>query len=416
MADTTRRDFLGAAVLAVPSPLLADVPPGDRSDSAGKPRKIMRVEAFLLQQPLTERFWMSISPIGGMKPMARRLIVKLHTDTGITGYGEGSGGGADLFRQGLADLVVGEDPFMVGKIWEKMFKLTYDRALATRGWSREGVISAMAAIDAALYDVMAKSVGLPLYKFLGGYRDSVPVYVTGGYYREGQGTKELVEEVQGYVEQGFNAIKLKVGGITGGYSIQDDYDRVKAVRNLVGPKVRLMLDANQGWDVATAIQASNKLYDLNITWLEEPLHWYDDLEPLKRLKESTRIPLASGESEITRWGARRLMETEAIDFLQFDAHAHGGITEWRKLASMASMMHIWMAPHLEPHIHGHLLASVPNGYILESFANPERDPLWFDLYTRRPRIEKSVLYLDNIPGLGIEFDQRTLDRFGTKLV
>ncbi|PYV84556.1 MAG: hypothetical protein DMG05_24420 [Acidobacteria bacterium] len=150
-----------------------------------------------------------------------------------------------------------------------MFKLTYDRALATRGWSREGVISAMAAIDAALYDVMAKSVGLPLYKFLGGYRDSVPVYVTGGYYREGQGTKELVEEVQGYVEQGFNAIKLKVGGITGGYSIQDDYDRVKAVRNLVGPKVRLMLDANQGWDVATAIQASNKLYDLNITWLEE---------------------------------------------------------------------------------------------------------------------------------------------------
>ena len=416
MADTTRRDFLGAAVLAVPSPLLADVPPGDRSDSAGKPRKIMRVEAFLLQQPLTERFWMSISPIGGMKPMARRLIVKLHTDTGITGYGEGSGGGADLFRQGLADLVVGEDPFMVGKIWEKMFKLTYDRALATRGWSREGVISAMAAIDAALYDVMAKSVGLPLYKFLGGYRDSVPVYVTGGYYREGQGTKELVEEVQGYVEQGFNAIKLKVGGITGGYSIQDDYDRVKAVRNLVGPKVRLMLDANQGWDVATAIQASNKLYDLNITWLEEPLHWYDDVDALKQLKLNTRIPLASGEGEITRWGARRLMETGVIDFLQFDCHAHAGITEWRKLAGMASMMHLWLAPHHEPHVHGHLLASVPNGFILESFANPSRDPFWFEIYSRKPKIEKSVLYLDQTPGLGIEFNQQALDQYGSKLL
>src|SRR5439155_3388239 len=156
-----------------------------------------------------------------------------------------------VFRQGIADLVVGEDPFMVGKIWEKIFGLTYDRALVMRGWSRESVISAMAAIDAALYDVMAKSVGLPLYKFLGGYRDSVPVYVTGGYYREGKGIKELLEEVRGYIEQGFNAIKLKVGGITGGYSIQDDYDRVKAVRDLVGPNVRLMLDANQGWDLAT---------------------------------------------------------------------------------------------------------------------------------------------------------------------
>jgi len=110
------------------------------------------------------------------------------------------------------------------------------------------------------------------------------------------------------------------------------------------------------------------------------------------------------------------METEAIDFLQLDADASGGITEWRKLAGMASIMHIWMAPHDEPHIHGHLLASVPNGYILESFVNPERDPLWFELYTRRPRIEKSVLYPDDVPGLAVEFDQKTLDRYGTRLL
>src|SRR5436853_1743372 len=127
MLETTRRNFLGAAALATPARWLVDMPPGDRTGSAGNPRKIVRVEALLLQQPLTERFWMSISPIGGMKPVAHRLIVRLHTDTGITGYGEGSGGGADVFRQGIADLVVGEDPFMVGKIWEKIFGLTYDR-------------------------------------------------------------------------------------------------------------------------------------------------------------------------------------------------------------------------------------------------------------------------------------------------
>jgi L-alanine-DL-glutamate epimerase-like enolase superfamily enzyme len=359
---------------------------------------------------------MSLSPIGGMKPRAERLILKMYTDAGVVGYGEGSGAGAELFRQGLADLVIGQDPFMVGSVWEKLFALTTDRELVKRGWSRESLIGAMAAIDAALYDVMAKSAGQPLYKLLGGYRSSVPVYVTGGYYREGKGIRELVEEVRRYLDAGFNAIKLKVGGLTGGYSIEDDYNRVKAVRDATGPAVRLMLDANQGWDIDTAIRASNKLYDLDITWLEEPLHWYDDVEALRRLKLNTRIPLASGESEITRWGARRLIETSAIDFLQFDAHAHGGITEWRKIAGMASMEHLWLAPHHEPVLHGHLLASVPNGFILESFAEPERDPFWFEIYDRKPKIEKSVLHLDDTPGLGIEFNEKALERYGTRLI
>ena len=416
MATTHRRRFLGSAALALPASMLANAPLTGSAQPPVNATRVTRIEAILIERPLSDRFWMSIFPIGGMKPAARRLILKLYTNAGVVGYGEGTGGGAQLFRQGLADLVIGEDPFMVGKVWEKLFAITYSRELAKRNWSRTDLIEAMAAIDAALYDIMSKCAGQPLYKFLGGYRTSVPAYVTGGYYREGRGIPDLVKEVQGYVEQGYNAIKLKVGGVSAGYTIEDDYERVKAVRDAVGPKVKLMLDANQGWDVSTAIQASNRMYDLDITWLEEPLHWYDDVEPLKRLKLNTRIPLASGESEITRWGARRLLETEAIDFLQFDANANGGITEWRKLAGMASMMHVWMAPHHEPHIHGHLLASVPNGYILESFANPERDPLWFELYTRRPRIEKSVLYLDDTPGLGVEFDQKTLDRYGTKLL
>jgi L-alanine-DL-glutamate epimerase-like enolase superfamily enzyme len=168
--------------------------------------------------------------------------------------------------------------------------------------------------------------------------------------------------------------------------------------------------------VPTAIRASNKLYDLDIRWLEEPLHWYDDVEPLKQLKLNTRIPLASGEHELTRWGARRLMETGAIEIMQFDCNAHAGITEWRKVAGMASMSFIQMAPHHEPVLHGHLLASIPNGYILESFANPDRDPFWFEIYDRKPRIEKSVLYLDGTPGFGVEFNQKALQQYGTKVL
>jgi L-alanine-DL-glutamate epimerase-like enolase superfamily enzyme len=410
-----RRQALSAALIAGPAAMLANTPQGDRPRAAAKPIKVTGIEVLHLEKALKERFWMANAPIGGYQPQASRLILKLHTDAGITGEGEGSGG-ADLFRKGFGSLVVGEDAFMVGRIWEKMFAATYGREPSTRGWSEYGVISAMAPVDAALYDIMAKSTGLPLYKFLGGYRDSVPVYVTGGYYREGKGIPELVEEIRGYVGQGFNAIKLKVGGISGGFTVEDDYNRVKAVREAVGPAARLMLDANNGWDVETTIRASNKMYDLDITWLEEPLPWYDDVEPFKRVKANTRIPLASGEHEITRWGARRLMETGAIDFMQFDANAHAGITEWRKIAGMAAMCHIRMAPHHEPPLHAHLLASVPNGYILESFANPDRDPFWFEIYDRKPRIEKSILYLDDTPGLGVEFNQKALARYGTKVV
>ena len=414
----TRRNLISAAALAAPAAVnaLANVPQGDRPRGQTKPIKITGIEATLLEKPMKERFWMAMNPIGGYNPRATRLIVKLRTDAGITGYGEGGGGGAAMLQKGFGDLVIGEDAFMVGKIWEKMFAVTSSREPAIKGYTRPGIISVMAPLDAAIYDIMAKSAGLPLYKFLGAYRDTVPVYITGGYYREGKGIPELVQEVRGYVGEGFTGIKLKVGGVSAGFSPDDDFNRVKAVRDAVGPNVKIMLDVNNGWDLHTAIRASNKLADLDITWLEEPLHWYDDVAPLKQLKMNTRIPLASGEHELTRWGARRLMETGAIDVMQFDCNAHSGITEWRKVAAMASMSYIKMAPHHEPVLHGHLLASIPNGYILESFANPDRDPFWFEIYDRKPRIEKSVLYLDNTPGFGVEFNQKALQQYGTKVL
>jgi L-alanine-DL-glutamate epimerase-like enolase superfamily enzyme len=408
----SRRDFLTAAALAVPAQVLANLPESRQPSPLAKSMKVTRVEALLLQKPMPETLWASIIPHNGLKAIAQRLIIKVHTDAGVTGYGEGTGAGAQLFRQGLADLVIGQDPFMVGKVWETLFAITNSRELVKREWSAGNLLSAMGPIDAALYDIMCKSTGLPLYKFLGGYRDSIPVCVTFGYYREGKGITDLVEEVRGYINQGFNAFKIKVGGL----GVEDDYNRVKAVREAVGPSVRLMIDASQAWDVETAILASNRMYDLNITWLEEPLQWYDDVEALKKLKLNTRIPLAGGEREITRWGARQLMETGAVDFLTFEADAHGGITEWRKIAGTASTEHVWMSPHHQPVLHSHLLASMPNGYIVECVANPLYDPFWFELYDRKPKIENSVLHLDDTPGLGLEYNQKKLEQYATKLI
>ena len=139
----TRRNILKSALAATPAVLLADTPAGDRPRGASKPVKITKVEVLQLEKPLKERFWMANSPIGGFKPKASRLIVTLHTDAGVSGHGEGSGGGADVFRKGFADLVIGEDPYMVGKIWEKMFAVTYGREPSTKGWAQASVISAM---------------------------------------------------------------------------------------------------------------------------------------------------------------------------------------------------------------------------------------------------------------------------------
>src|SRR5260370_4775837 len=174
----TRRKLLQTAMLGTPAALMADVPQADRPLAKTRQVKITKVEVLHLEKPLKERFWMANSPIGGFQPKASRLIVTLHTDAGISGHGEGSGGGADLFRKGFADLVIGEDPFMVGKIWEKMFAVTYGREPSPRSWAATNVISAMAPIDAAIYDIMAKSAGLPVYKFLGAYHDTLPLYLT----------------------------------------------------------------------------------------------------------------------------------------------------------------------------------------------------------------------------------------------
>src|SRR5436305_1983690 len=131
----TRRKLLQTAIAAAPVAVLADTPQTDRPSTHSKPLKISKIEVLHLEKPLKERFWMANSPIGGFQPKASRLIVTVHTDGGVSGHGEGSGGGADLFRKGFADLVIGEDPFMVGRIWEKMFAVTYGREPSTRGWS-----------------------------------------------------------------------------------------------------------------------------------------------------------------------------------------------------------------------------------------------------------------------------------------
>jgi L-alanine-DL-glutamate epimerase-like enolase superfamily enzyme len=271
-------------------------------------------------------------------------------------------------------------------------------------------MAAIAGIDIALWDLKGKLCRQPVYKLLGASRTEIPCYASGGYYGPtGEADIDgLVEEMTGYVAAGFAAVKMKVGGLT----IAEDGQRVAAVRDAVGPNVQIMLDANLAYDVPTAIAAARAFEPSDITWLEEPVQWYDPVFGLAQVAAATTIPIASGESELHRWGCRDLILHGGIRVMQFDATRAGGVTEWLRVAATAAGHGILMAPHHDPQVHGHLLGAVPNGHIQEVFPNPVRDPLWADLFVGQPEIRDGVLRLPDRPGFGFELHPEGLARLG----
>ena len=270
-------------------------------------------------------------------------------------------------------------------------------------------MAAIAGIDIALWDLKGKITGQSVSKLLGASRSTVPCYASGGYYGPGgeADIDNLVEEMRGYVDLGFQAVKMKVGGLP----IKEDANRVARVREAIGSDIGLMLDANVAYDVPTAINAAHAFEPFDIAWFEEPVHWYDSVFGLGQVAAATSIPIASGESELHRWGCRDLIEHGGIRIMQFDATRAGGVTEWLRVAAYAASHGIVMAPHHDPQIHGHLIAAVTNGHVQEVFPNPVRDPLWEGLFVDRPEIVDGVLHVSERPGFGFNLDAEALERF-----
>jgi L-alanine-DL-glutamate epimerase-like enolase superfamily enzyme len=308
----------------------------------------------------------------------------------------------------LKPLLVGEDPRDNERLWSKMFEINHEIGWATRGWGRPQIMTAIAGVDIALWDLKGKAANMPVYQLLGGTKNTVPCYVTGGYYQDGKTLADLVREFETYVDMGYGAIKLKIGHV----SVAEDVYRVKSVCNAVGPSIDLMLDVNEGYDVPTAIRAARLLEPLNIRWLEEPVHWYDRVEGLGQVAAATSIPIASGENAAHRWDARDLINRSGIRVMQFDCTRSGGITECLKVAGLCAMQNVRLAPHHDPQVHGHLAAGLPVGEIVETFPTADRDPIWEELFTVRPEIKNGEMTLLDLPGWGIELDEKTLERRG----
>jgi D-galactarolactone cycloisomerase len=188
------------------------------------------------------------------------------------------------------------------------------------------------------------------------------------------------------------------------------------VREVIGEDRDLMVDVNRAWDLATAIEGARALEPLKPRWLEEPVRWADDRRELKLLARETRIPLSAGESELTSAGCRALLEEQAIQILQFDCTMMGGFTEGRKLAALAELNHVQVAPHHDCFIHAHIVAASPAGAIVESFTDPERDPLQAELFEDPPKIAKGMLTLKEQPGLGLTLSDAALKKFGERIL
>jgi L-alanine-DL-glutamate epimerase-like enolase superfamily enzyme len=314
----------------------------------------------------------------------------------------------------ITPLVVGEDPFNVERIWQDLFALTYTsvRDIPAMARQQRQLVTAMSAIDIALWDLMGKAIERPVYALLGGaLRQRVPAYVTGFYYRDNERPDDLRREAALYLEKGYRTLKVKVGGLTP----EEDARRVGFIRETVGDEVALMLDANQGWDLRTAIRAAQLCEPYNIFWLEDPMPWYDERHTLQRLKGATNIPIAAGETEYTPFGLRTLIVEGLVDYLIIDSTWSGGLTTWRKAATMAELYDIPMASHHDPQIHIHAQAASPTGFILESFADPTRDPLWFELFHERPEVVDGHMALPDKPGLGLELRDDTIEKYGVKI-
>lgn len=390
-----RRDTLKAGLAAGSAILSAAVAPAMVLPTPPVQIKITDVKFLRLRFPgKTPRKRNSIIESGGGSPGMTQL--EIHTDQGIIGRSIPAGS-HEIIQSELLPRIRGENPFFVERIWDRMYR--YNRKPVAKG----EYIRAMGAVDIAIWDIIGKALDLPVYKALGGFSEKLRVYAAGGYYEEGKTPSDLAKEMEGYAKEGFGAVKMKVGG----ESFSVDIERVRAVRDALGPDIDILIDANNRWRAYEAIRFGRAVEKYNIFWFEEPVE-PDDYAGSAEVKNALDIPIATGENEFTRWGCRELIQAGAADVLNLDTVIAGGITEYRKIAALASAFHIPVAPHGNPFMAVHLLASTSNSLIMETYPGVEsRYNPALPLFP----VKDGYVTAPDKPGLGIDPDPEIIRKY-----
>lgn len=345
----------------------------------------VKVTSFSLGE-LEKPFWNSI-----IRTTARGFSrTEVYTDEGVIGMSPGGERSRHVIEGRLKGVLVGEDPMRTDYLWQKMYMGGWRKPVA-----KGDHIRAMSHVDNALWDLRGKVLNQPTWKLLGGSQPKVRVYAAGGYYEEGKGHRELCAEMETYIGMGYKAVKMKVGWA--GVTLKEDAARVRAVRKAIGPDIDLLVDANNAWDAITAIKFARMVEEYEPYWLEEPVH-ADDFRGGAQVCAALDMPVAAGENEFTRWGFRDLINAEAVDIVQADPGICGGISEWVKIAAMASANHLNMAPHGGEHLGSTCVAAVANGLVTESYPL-HQEHMWE--FMERAQIEDGQVVMPERPGLGI---------------
>lgn len=368
--------------------------------------KINEVETFFLKIPLETAIKDSINSVA----FIGLPLIRISTDAGVQGWGFNwnTAGGAEFSKEMLdrymKGMLLGEDPTHRKRLAAKL--LTAENF----GWDfrlgRNGLgVMAVSMVDMALWDILCKSAGMPLWKVLGCANEKVEAYSTHGGWLSWT-LDELVENTRNLVREGYNAVKIKVGSP----HPEDDYERLKAVRDAVGSSVKVMIDANTKWDLETALRWGRKLSDMDPYWLEEPLNPLD-INGHRELRSRIQTPIAVGESIHNKFTFRDYIVSGAVDIVQVDATKVLGITEWIEITNLAEAFNLSVYPHtnIQQPLHVQLVASARNSHVVEHV------PWLLDVWKHPVQPENGYFALPEAPGAGTEVKESAIEKYAVEI-
>jgi L-talarate/galactarate dehydratase len=330
------------------------------------------------------------------------VTLRMGTDEGVEGIGITFFGGAAMSGalkaavEALGALATGEDPLRIEALVDKL-------RTATSGAGPGGVFTlALAAVDIALWDIRGKVFNQPVARLLGGHRDRVPTYASGALMR-GFPLSHVEKAAARLVERGFRQMKTQMA-LPGNTNPEREVERIRVVREAVGPDIDLMCDINQRWDVRQAISIGRRVEEYHLYWLEDVVA-HDDYPGLAAVAAALATPIAAGEYVYGLVPFRHMLEARSVDIVMVDVLRAGGITQWMKIAGMAEAFNLPIVNHLAPEISVHLVAAVPHGLTVEYMPWSSR------LFKEVPQPVKGELTVPDKPGLGLEFDQEALRRY-----
>jgi L-lyxonate dehydratase len=339
------------------------------------------------------------------------LVVEIATDAGHVGIGNAALAPRltkqtiDLY---LKPLLLGADPFNIEFLWQHMYR-------KTMAFGRKGVgMTAISAVDIALWDILGKATGQPVFRLLGGRtKRTIPVYASRLY---SQPLDDLADEAKTYKDDGYRAMKLRFGWgpVDGAAGMQKNVDLVRTVREVVGDGVDIMADAYMGWNLDYARRMVPLLEPFNLRWLEEPVI-PDDLHGYIALKALGRIPIAGGEHGFTQYEFRDLLEARAVDYIQFDTNRVGGITQARKISALAESFAVPVVPHAGQMHNYHIVMASLNSPMAEYFPPVDVEvgnELFWYIFDGEPVAKNGAIDLrDDVPGLGLTVNETALEKF-----